>query len=90
MSEKFKGEKAYSPEGNESIKEEVVLYKKLQAVMAEKDRIMAEIDKVFESTPDRDEAEKIILEKLAPLMDELVKESSKLTKQWLETMRVSQ
>lgn len=79
-----------APENKETIEEEARLHKELQEAMDEEDRIMAEIDKVFESTPDRGEAEKIILEKWAPLMDEAVKKSSDLTKQWLEAIDKSQ
>jgi len=89
MNEQFKGENIPTPE-NKGAEEEARLHKELQETMNEKDRIMAEMDKVFESTPDRNEAEKIILEKWAPLMDEAVKKSSELTTQWLEAMRKSQ
>ena len=90
MSEQFKGENMPSLENKGAIEEEARLHKELQEAMDEEDRIMAEIDEVFESTPDRGEAEKIILEKLASLMDEAAKKSSELTKQWLEAMDKSQ
>ena len=89
MNEQFKGENIPSSE-NKNIDEEARLHKELQEAMDEEDRVMAEMDKVFELTPDRSEAEKIILEKWAPLMDEAVKKSSELTTQWLEAMRKSQ
>ena|SRR3989339_776882 len=89
MNEQFKGENIPSSE-NKNIDEEARLHKELQEAMDEEDRVMAEMDKVFELTPDRSEAEKIILEKWAPLMDEAVKKSSELTIQWLEAMRKSQ
>jgi len=89
MTEQFKGENIPTPE-NKGAEEEARLHKELQEAMDEEDRIMAEMDKVFELTPDRSEAEKIILEKWAPLMDEAVKKSSELTIQWLEAMRKSQ
>ncbi|GBE16310.1 hypothetical protein BMS3Abin15_00123 [bacterium BMS3Abin15] len=90
MSEQFKGENIPSPENKGAVEEEARLHKELQEAMDEEDRIMAEMDKIFESTPDRGEAEKIILEKLAPSMDEAVKKSSELTTQWLEAMKRSQ
>jgi hypothetical protein len=89
MNEQFKGENIPSPE-NKNVDEETRLHKELQDAMDEEDRIMAEMNKVFESTPDRSEAEKIILEKWAPLMDEAAKKSSELTTQWFEAMRKSQ
>ena len=89
MNEQFKGENIPSSE-NKNIDEEARLHKELQEAMDEEDRVMAEMDKVFELTPDRSEAEKIILEKWAPLMDEAVKKSSELTTQWLEAIRKSQ
>jgi len=45
------------------VDEEARLHKESQEALDEEDKIMAEMDKVFESTPDRSEAEKIILEK---------------------------
>jgi len=56
----------------------------------EENGIMAEMNKVFESVPGRGEAEKIILEKWVPLMDEAVKKSSELTTRWFEAMKRSQ
>lgn len=90
MSEQLKGENMPTPENKGAIEEEACLYKELQEAMDEEDKIMAEMDKVFESTSDRGEVEKIILEKWAPLMDEAVKKSSDLTKQWFEAMDKSQ
>ncbi len=82
MNERFKGEKGPTPEILEDQK-----HKELQAAMAEEDRIMKEIDNVFAITSDRMEAEKIVLEKLAPSMDEAMKKSSEALKVWLDTMR---
>lgn len=89
MNEQFKGKNIPSPD-NKGIEEEVRLHKELQEVMDDEDRIMAEMDKIFESTPNRGEAEKIILEKWAPLMDEAVKKLSELTNKWLEAIKKSQ
>ena len=82
MSEQFSGEKGPAPENLEDQK-----HRELQAAMDEEDRVMAEINKVFANTPDRAEAEKIVLEKLAPLMDEAMKKSGEALKVWLDTMR---
>ncbi len=71
-----------SPENLEDQK-----HRELQETMNEEDRVMAEIDKVLASTPDRAEAEKIVLGKWAPLMDEAMKKSGEALKAWLDTMR---
>lgn len=84
MTEKFKREECPSPENLEDQK-----YKELQAAMDEGDRVMAEIDKVLASTPDRAEAEKVVLEKWAPLMDEAMKKSGEALKAWLDFIRES-
>ena len=62
-------------------------YRELQEAMDEEDRIMREIDNVLASTPDRAEAEKIVLERWAPLMDEAMRKSGEALKAWLDTMR---
>lgn len=84
MSEQFKEEKSPTPESLEDQK-----HKELQAAMDEEDRIMKEIDGVLASTPDRAEAEKIVLEKWAPLMDEAMKKSGETLKAWLDAMKES-
>lgn len=75
-------EKVPLPENLENQK-----YQEFQVVMREEDRVMAEIDKVFASAPDRTEAEKIILEKWAPLMDMAMKKSGESLKAWLDEIR---
>lgn len=82
MSEQFSGEKGPTPENLEDQK-----HQELQAAMDEEDRVMAEIDKVFVSTPDRAEAEKIVLENWAPLMGEAMKKSGEALEAWLDVMR---
>jgi len=61
MSEQFKGEKGPAPENLEDQK-----HRELREAMDKEDDIMRKIDKVLASTPDRSEAEKIVLEELAP------------------------
>ena len=82
MAEKFEGEKNKTPESIEDQK-----YREFQEAMAEEDRIMQEIDNVLVSTSDRAEAEKIVLEKWASLMDEAMKKSREALKAWLDTMQ---
>lgn len=84
MSEQFKGEKGPTPESLEDQK-----HKELQVAMDEEDRIMKEIDDVLASTPDRAEAEKIVLEKHASLMDAAMKKSGEALNAWLDEMRES-
>lgn len=81
MSEQLSGEKGSTPENLTDQK-----YREFQTAMGEEDRVMAEIDKVLSGTPDRAEAEKIVLEKWAPLMDEAVKKSGEALKAWLNVM----
>jgi hypothetical protein len=57
----------------------------LNAATDEEQHIMEEIDKVFESTPDRVEAEKIVTKKWAPLMDAAIDKSRIAFDAWTET-----
>lgn len=57
--------------------------------MAEEDRVMVEINSVLASTPDRAEAEKIVLRQWAPLMNKAMKKSGEALKAWLDTIRKS-
>ena len=82
MTEQFKGEKGPIPENLKDQK-----HRELQKAMDEEDRIMQEIDNILASTSDRAEAEKIVLEKWAPLMDEAMRKSGEALKSWLDTMR---
>ncbi len=66
------------------------MHKELQEAINEEDRIITEMDKIFKSTPDRAEAEKIILEKWVLPMDEAVKKSGELVIQWREAINKSQ
>jgi hypothetical protein len=58
-------------------------YEEFQVAMDEEDRIMKEINNVFTTTPNREEAEKIVLETLAPKMDEAIKKSTQAFDSWL-------
>ena len=78
MSERFDGK-------TENLEDQK--HRELQSAMDEEDRIMKEIDNILASTPDKSEAEKIVLEKLAPLMDEAMKKSKEALKAWLDTMK---
>ena len=84
MSEKFSGEKGPAPENLEDQK-----YKEMRAAEDEVDRIMKEIDNVLTNTPDRAEAEKIVLEKWAPLEDEAMKKSREAFNVWLDAIKES-
>jgi len=82
MNGQFKGEKGPAPEKIEDQK-----YAALQTAMDEENMVMKEIDNVFATTPNRKEAEKIVLEKYAPQMDEVMKKSRQALDEWLETIR---
>lgn len=84
MNEQLKREKGPAPENLDDQK-----YRELQVTMDEEDRVMEEIDNVLVSTPDRDEAEKIVLEKWAPLMDKAMKKSGEALKAWLDAIKES-
>lgn len=58
-------------------------YADLKSSMDEEDRIMKEIDGLLSASPDREEAEKAILEKYASLMDEAMKKSRQALGEWL-------
>ena len=81
MNEQSKREKGPTSENIEDQK-----YTALQVAMDEEDKIMAEINKVFESTPDRAEAERIVLEKHASQMDEAMKKSKQVLGEWLHAI----
>jgi len=84
MSEKFKGEKGSTPENLED-----QIYKELQVAIDEERHIMDEIEKVLTDTSSREEAEKIILEKYATLMDNAIKKSGEALKAWLKKIEES-
>ena len=77
MSEQFKGERG----------PKIQKYTVLQEAMNKEDRIMKEIDNVLTTTSDREEAEKIVLERYAPQMDEAMKKSRQALDEWLEAIR---
>jgi hypothetical protein len=79
MSKQFKGERSPVPEDLEVRK-----YHDLQEAMSEEEHIMQEIDNVFLNTSNRVEAEKIVFEKWAPLMEEAMKKSGEALKTWLD------
>lgn len=59
----------------------------LQEAEAERERINTEMDNVFASIADRNEAEMIILTKWDPLMDEAMKKESEAYGAWINAMR---
>lgn len=81
MTEQFKGEKGPAPESLEDQK-----YAALQAAMDEEDRIMKEIDNILTTTPNREEAEKIVFEKYASQMDEAMKKSRQTLDEWFSAI----
>mgnify|MGYP001562450790 len=82
MNEQFGGEKGPASENLEDQK-----YRELQVAHDEEDRVMAEINKVFDGAPDRAEAEKIVVGKWAPLLEQAMKKSGEALKAWLDAVR---
>ena len=66
--------------------EEDKLYADLLAREDEERKILAEIDQVLKSTPDRKAAERIVLEKIAPRMDKAMQKSREALDKWLATI----
>ncbi len=62
-------------------------YAALQIAMDEEDSLMRQIDHVFATTQDREEAERIILKKLAPQMDEALKKTREAHDRWIVAMK---
>ena len=77
----IKKQKDISSENLESQK-----YLELQEAQNEEDRIMDEITKVFSSISDRTEAEKVVLEKWVPLMDEARKKTAEAMSIWRKSI----
>ena len=88
MPEKFESGIPPQSGGSESSPEnlEDQKYRELQEATEEQNRIMREIEKVLASTPDKDEAEKIIIEKWAPLMDEATKKLGEASTTWFNAI----
>jgi hypothetical protein len=61
-------------------------YKKWREAETKEDGIAKEIEDVFESVPSRREAEKVVLEQWASLMDEAKKGTREALKEWLGAM----
>ena len=53
-------------------------------------KILGEIDTVFSTTKGREEAERVIIEKLAPKMDEALKKSRQAFDSWFDRLRASE
>ena len=81
MSEKFSGEKGFTPENSEDQK-----YKEYKKAAAEVSRIMRDIEHVFSTNPKRSEAERIIVENISPQMDKALEQSKEAYNEWLEGM----
>ena len=62
-------------------------YLELQEAQNEEDRIMDEITIVFSTVLDRKEAEKIVLEKWMPLMNEAREKTAKAMDEWHTIMK---
>lgn len=82
MSEKFNPEKGLIPENSENQK-----YRGYKEAEAEMGRIMRDIESVFSRSLNRSEAERIVVESIAPLMDRALQKLDEAYKEWLEDMQ---
>lgn len=82
MSEMPNGEKIPTSENSENEK-----HIAFQSAIEREQKIMEEINDVFAITQDRAEAEKIVLETLAPKMDAVIEESKQALHIWLEAIK---
>lgn len=80
MREQLKREKCPLREAIEDLK-----YKAFQEAMDEEDRVIKEIDNVLKTMP-REEAEKIVFEKYALLMDEAMQRSKRALQEWHDSI----
>jgi len=63
-------------------------YKEFQAALDEQERILKEIGDLFSRTPDRAEAEKIVLEQYAPRLDHALTRSRETLDSWLVSIDI--
>jgi len=82
MSERLNEEKNEQLESLEDQK-----YAALFAAINEEDSIMKDIEVLLEAATNREEAEKVILEKHAPLMDKAIEKSRQAFDEWEEAMK---
>ena len=79
--ENFKKEKQPAPEYGEGHE-----YKGFQDAIDEEARIMREIERVFATVSDQNEAERIVLELWVPRIEEAMRESTKALRRWLNAL----
>jgi hypothetical protein len=84
MKQRFEAGGHESPEQFEDQK-----YEEWKTAAERVDAIRRDIQAVLSSTPNRAEAERIILEQHAPLLDQATKESDSALDSWLEAMRAT-
>lgn len=64
-------------------------YQAFQAALGEQDGIMKEIDNVFATIPNREEAERIVVEQYASKMNEAIKKTREAFDRWSDMMKES-
>jgi hypothetical protein len=82
MAEQFKGEMIPTQEKLDDQE-----YKEFQEALKEEEKIIKEIDNVFATTSNQEEAEKIVLETIATRMDEAMKKTSVALKVWIDSIK---
>jgi len=82
MAEQFKGEMIPTREKLDDQE-----YKEFQEALKEEEKIIKEIDNVFATTSNQEEAEKIVLETIATRMDEAMKKTGVALKVWIDSIK---
>ena len=67
--------------------EEDKAYAELKAAEDEETKILKEMDKILQSSENREEAEKLILQTHAPLMDAAMRRSREALDKWLAIIK---
>jgi len=84
MNEHFDENGSKTPENLEDRK-----YEEWKAATEKEDQLVKEVNDVFANTPDRAEAERIVMSKYEPLLDAAFKESMRALTEWLEAIRTA-
>ncbi len=84
MKEHFEEENSKTPENLEECK-----YMAWKAATEKEEQLSREIEDVFANTPDRAEAERMVISQYASLLDAASGESARALTEWLEAIRTA-
>ncbi len=79
-------EQTPAPEDEREVPSERELFETVLATHAKESEIIRDIEKVFEITPDKAEAERIVLKRYAMALDEALRRSRQALEQWWTTI----